>query len=158
MVDKELIMKWLLEENIYKNENSEETSNFHLIINYPEGHMMDVIQPKDKPDVILIGCAFELNPNQLSVINNASNDKKSKFIWDIRLTLNEMLLDFQLEHPNNVLRKFVITEEIYEDALTKDYLMKTIKKVFKGNLQCLWMIDKTFGNVMNVNNQNIQYL
>ncbi|WP_413828225.1 DUF2299 family protein, partial [Methanobrevibacter sp. UBA46] len=51
-------------------------------------------------------------------------------MWDIKLTLNQFLLDFELEHPNDVLQRFVITDEIYEDNLNKNNLILCIKKVF----------------------------
>ena len=60
-----------------------------------------------------------------------------------------MLLDFELEHPNDQLKRFIITEDIFEDALTKHLLIKSIKKVFKGKLQCIWILGKTYGSIPN---------
>ena len=145
MINRELIQKWLVEEGLYKNEVGDETANFHFIINYPENHVIDLIQPKNKPDMIVIGCATELDPTHLNIINSAPKEKKLDLIWDVRFCLNELLLDFELEHPNDVLKRFVITDEIYEDGLSKHVLLKTIKKVFKGKLQCLWKLDRNFG-------------
>ncbi|WP_263641298.1 DUF2299 family protein [Methanobrevibacter arboriphilus] len=48
----------------------------------------------------------------------------------MRFALNQFLLDFELEHPDNVLNRFVISEEIYEDGLTKNSLILSIKKSF----------------------------
>ncbi len=144
MINREIIQKWLIEEGMYKNEVGDENANFHFIVNYPENHMMDVIQPKNKPDMIVIGCASEIEQSQFNLLGTAPSEKRLEMIWDIRLSLNELLLDFELEHPNDVLKRFVITDEIYEDGLTKHNLIKTIKKVFKGKLQCLWKLDYKF--------------
>lgn len=157
MINRELVQKWLVEEGMYKNEVGDENANFHFIANYPENHMMDIIQPKNKPDMILIGCATELDPTHLNIVSTASNEKKLELIWDVRFSLNEMLLDFELEHPNDVLKRFVITDELYEDGLTKHNLIKAIKKVFKGKLQCLWKLDYNF-NVNKKSNQNNMFV
>jgi hypothetical protein len=58
-----------------------------------------------------------------------------------------MLLDFELEHPNDQLKRFIITEDIFEDGLSKHVLIKSIKKVFKGKLQCIWILGKTYGSI-----------
>ena len=57
------------------------------------------------------------------------------------------MLDFELEHPNDELKRFIITDFIFEDGLTKDRLISTIKKIFKGKLHCIWLLGKTYGHV-----------
>ncbi len=158
MIDKNIIQKWLVDEGMFKNEIPDNNSNFHFVVNYPENHVMDLIQPLGKNDMILIGCATEIDPNQIDLIKNAKKKVKQNFIWDIRFTLNNFLLDFELAHPNDELQRFVITDEIYEDGLTKNSLMMSIKKVFKGKLQCIWMLDRTFGenpNIIEHHNDNM---
>ena len=147
MIDMKQIQDWLAEEGLFKEKVPDNSANFHFIINYPAGHILDIIQPKDKDDMILIGCAAEVSPEQVSTIRSSSESKKQEFIWDLRISLNQLLLDFELEHPNNELNKFVITEEIYEDGLSKNNLILGIKKVFKGYLQCIWVLGKYFGEI-----------
>ncbi|KZX14621.1 hypothetical protein MBCUT_20110 [Methanobrevibacter cuticularis] len=147
MIDEKQIRDWLVEEGFYKDVIHDENANFHFIINYPEDHVIDLIQPKNKKDVLLVGCATEISPEELGIIKDASIKKKEKFIWDIRFSLNQFLLDFELEHPDNNLQRFIITEEIYEDGLSKNNLIFALKKVFKGKLQCIWLIERDFGRV-----------
>ena len=157
MIDKNIVQKWLVEEGMFKNEISDDKSNFHFIINYPENHIMDLIQPLGKEDMLLIGCATEIDPSQIEAISSASSELKRNFIWDIKLTLNQFLLDFELEHPNDVLQRFVITDEIYEDGISKNNLILYIKKVFKGKLQCIWKLNKIFGEINSKSNINNNY-
>jgi len=145
MIDEKKIRTWLVEENLFKEQIPDEATNFHFIVNYPEGHMLDIIQPKNEDGMLLIGCASEIAPEQLALIREAPEKKREKFIWDIRLGLNQFLLDFELEHPDNVLQNFLISEQMYEDGITKHSLIMAIKKVFKGKLHCIWIIGKTFG-------------
>lgn len=141
----ERIREWLVTEGLFKEEISDDTSNFHFLINYPDKHVLDIIQPKHKEDMVIIGCTSEIGAEQVDLIKNSSDEKKEKFIWNIRFVLNQFLLDFELEHPENILQRFIISEEIYEDGLTKNSLIMTIKKVFKGKLQCIWITGKVFG-------------
>jgi len=145
MINEKQIRDWLVEEGLLKEQIPDETANFHFLVNYPDEHVLDLIQPKHKDDMILIGCASEIAPEQVAVIRESSEKKKENFIWDIRFSLNQFLLDFELEHPDNVLQRFVISEEMYEDNITKHSLIMTIKKVFKGKLQCIWITGKAFG-------------
>ncbi len=140
------ILKWLADEGFFKKKIPDENSNFHFIVNYPEGHVIDVIQPKGKEDMVVIGCATNVSPEHTSQIQNLNNKEKEKFIWDFRFSLNNFLVDFQLQHPDNVLQSYVISDQIYEDGLTKDRLILVIKKVFRAKLQGLWKIQESFGS------------
>jgi hypothetical protein len=51
------------------------------------------------------------------------------------------------------LHQFVITEQIFEDGLTKDMLYRTLKRVFKAKLHVIWLIDRKFSNI-NIAPQN----
>lgn len=145
MIDKQIILNWLNEEGLLKQEIQDESANFHFIVNYPQDHMMDLISPKGKEDMILIGCATEIAEEQKNLIKKAPIQVNENFIWAIRFNLNQFLVDFELEHPNSQLEKFLITEEIFEDGLSKNEIIHTFKRIYKAKLQCLWLLEKTFG-------------
>ena len=146
-IDEEQVRNWLLEEDIIREKIYDENANFHYLINFPNNNTMDIINPKSKEDVLIIGCATEVSQEEQRIIKSSPKDMNQEFIWKIRFSLNEMLLDFELEHPNDQLTRFIITEDIFEDGLTKHALIKTIKKVFKGKLQCIWILGKTYGSI-----------
>ena len=146
-IDEEQVRNWLLEEDIIREKIYDENANFHYLINFPNNNTMDIINPKSKEDVLIIGCATEVSQEEQRIIKSSPKDMNQEFIWKIRFSLNEMFLDFELEHPNDQLTRFIITEDIFEDGLTKHVLIKTIKKVFKGKLQCIWILVKTYGSI-----------
>ena len=146
-IDEEQIRNWLMEEDLIREKIYDENANFHYIINFPNNNAIDIIQPKAKEDVLIIGCATEVSKEEQSIIKGSPKNVNQEFIWKIRFALNEMLLDFELEHPNDQLKRFIITEDIFEDGLTKHVLIKSIKKVFKGKLQCIWILGKTYGSI-----------
>ncbi|MEN6292040.1 MAG: DUF2299 family protein [Methanobacterium sp.] len=139
------VQKWLSDEGLFRQKVPDDNTNFHFMINYPEGHVLDIIQPKGKDDMVLIACATNVSPEHQNEIKKLSNKKREDFIWDIRFLLNSQFVDFQLQHPDNILQNFVITEEIFEDGLNKDRLISTVKKIFRAKLQGIWKIQREFG-------------
>lgn len=140
------VQKWLSDVGIFRKKVPDDNTNFHFIINYPEENVMDVIQPKGNPDLVVIGCATNVSPEHTDEMRKLSSTQKEEFIWDLRYMLNGQGVDFQLQHPNNILESFLITSEIYEDGLTKDRLIYTIKKIFRSKIQCVWKIQQEFGS------------
>ncbi|MGZ7117952.1 MAG: DUF2299 domain-containing protein, partial [Methanobacterium sp.] len=147
------VQKWLSDEGLFRQKVPDQNANFHFIINYPEGHVLDVIQPTGKNDMILIACATNVSPEHQTEIRLLDLDKREKFTWEFRFLLNNHSVDFQLQHPENVLASFLITDEIYDDGLTKDRLISSIKKIFRSKLQGIWKIQMEFG--MHDEGQNI---
>jgi len=146
MIDEKQIQDWLADEGMFRQKIQDDNSNFHFMINFPDNNnAMDIIQPKGKEDLLIIGCATQVSNEEQNLISSTNKTKNQQFIWDVRFTLNNMLLDFQLNHPNDQLQGFFITDQIFEDGLTKDMLIKTIKRIFKGKLSVMWLIAKTYG-------------
>lgn len=139
------IQKWLSDEGLFRQKVPDDNANFHFMINYPEGHVLDIIQPKGKEDMVLIACATNVSPEHQTEIRKLNTDKKDKFMWEFRFLLNNQFVDFQLQHPENVLQSFLITDEIFEDGLTKDRLISSVKKIFRAKLQGIWKIQMEFG-------------
>lgn len=139
------VQKWFSDEGLFRQKVPDDNANFHFIINYPEGHVLDVIQPKGKNDMILIACATNVSPEHQVEIRKLSPEKRDMFMWEFRFLLNNQSVDFQLQHPDNVLQSFLITEEIFEDGLSKDRLISSVKKIFRAKLQGIWKIQMDFG-------------
>ena len=153
------VQKWLSDEGLFRQKIPDENANFHFIINYPEGHVLDVLQPKGKNDMVLIACATNVSPEHQTEIRLLDLEKRDKFMWEFRFLLNNHNVDFQLQHPENVLQGFLITDEIYEDGLTKDKLISSVKKIFRAKLQGVWKIQMEFGinedNAQNIHHDNM---
>ena len=113
-IDEEQVRNWLMEENLFREKIYDENANFHYLINFPNNNTMDIINPKTKEDVLIIGCATEVSQEEKNIIKSSPKEMNQEFIWKIRFSLNEMFLDFELEHPNDQLTRFIITEDIFE--------------------------------------------
>ncbi|MDR0911955.1 MAG: DUF2299 family protein [Methanobrevibacter sp.] len=153
MITEQTIQNWLVEEGLFKEKIHDENANYHFIVNYPEDNVIDLLQVKGKEDSIILGCGTMVDPQQQELIKALPQAKQEKLIWDFKSAINKFLMDFQLEHPNNILHLFVITDQIFFDGLNKHSLISTIKKIFKVKLQCLLILEKYLGIVhQNPNN------
>ena len=138
------VKQWLTEEDFLREIKYDENADFHFIVEFPNDNIMDVVKPKGK-DCIVIACATQVAPEHLNLMNNADDLTKKDFIMALNFSLNSFLVDFELKVSQDILQQFVVTDQIFEDGLTKNEFIKTIKRVFKAKLQCIWLIDQKFG-------------
>lgn len=142
----ENVEKWLLDEDLLREMKYDENADFHYIVEFPKENIMDVVKPKDK-DCIIIACATQVAPQHADLMRAADQQTRKDFIMELNFGLNSFLVDFELQINQDILQQFVVTEQIFEDGLTKNELIKTLKRVFKAKLHCIWLIDKKFGGV-----------
>ncbi len=145
MITSNVIQKWLSDEGIFRNKLEDESANFHFTVEPGPQNVVDVIQPKGKKDCLFVATKISVAPEHLQQLNLLSPKGKEEFLWNFRFSLNNMAVDFQLEHPANVLQSFTITDIIIEDGLTKDRLVDTLRKVSRAKLQGIWLIQKQVG-------------
>lgn len=145
----EQIERWLLDEDCLREMKYDENADFHFIVEFPKENIMDVVKPKDK-DCIIIACATQVAPQHLDLMKSADSKTQRDFILDLNFGLNNFLVDFELQVNQNILQQFVITEQIFEDGLTKNEFIRTLKRVFKSKLHCIWLIDKKFGSLNDI--------
>lgn len=154
------VEKWLSEEDLLREMKYDENADFHFIIEYPNENIMDVVKPKDK-DCLIIACATQVAPEHINLMTSADINTKKDFILDLNFGLNNYLVDFELQVAEDILRQFVVTDQIFEDGLTKNEFIRTLKRVFKAKLHCIWLIDKKFGTISNIttsSNENDMFI
>ena len=142
----EKVKEWLLDESFLREKKFDENAEFHYIIEFPKENIMDVVKPKGK-DCIIIACATQVSPEHLELMAASNAKTRKEFILDLNFGLNRFLVDYELQISQELLQQFVITDQIFEDGLTKDNFIRALKRVFKSKLHCIWLIDKKFGNV-----------
>ena len=142
----ENVKQWLSDEDFLREVKYDENADFHYIVEFPKDNIIDVVKPADK-DCIIIACATQVAPQHLNLMNQADNKTQKDFIMDLNFGLNSFLLDYELQVSNDILQQFVITDQIFEDGLTKNELVRTLKRVFKSKLHCIWLIDQKFGTL-----------
>ena len=150
----ENVRQWLSDEDILREVKYDENADFHFIVEFPKDNIMDVVKPKDK-DCLIIACATQVAPQHLDLMKQADNKTQKEFIMELNFGLNGFLVDYELQVAQDILQQFVITEQVFEDGLTKNEMFKTLRRIFKSKLHCIWLIDKKFGSLpMNVTTSN----
>ena len=156
----ENVRQWLSEEDLLREVKYDENADFHYIIEFPKENIMDVVKPEGK-DCLIVACATQVAPQHLDLMKQADNKTQKDFIMDLNFGLNNFLVDFELQVAQDILQQFVVTEQIFEDGITKNEFFRTLKRIFKAKLHGIWLIDKTFGSVqINVtpSNQNDMFV
>jgi hypothetical protein len=142
---KERIKGWLVEEEMLVEEVSDAESRFRFLVMFPRDHYMELVQPLARADLLLIISPMTVSPEHREIMERSRPEQRAEFIWALRFVMNTFSVDFEMDHPENILHKFTITDLIYEDGLTKDRLMSAVRKVWKANLQVVWILQKEFG-------------
>ena len=157
------IKDWIVDEGIFREKKLEDNADFHYIVEFPKDNIMDVVRPKGK-DFILIACATQVSPQHLELMNTSSPKERSEFLLDVNMSLNQFLVDVQLavDQSTNLLQQYVITYQIFDDGLSKNSLYDALKRVFKAKIQCVWIIERTFGtvntNISEPSNENSMFI
>ena len=163
MIKEEVIKNWIVDEGIFREKKLDDSAEFHYIIEFPNDNIMDVVRPKGK-DFILIACATQVSPQHLELMANSSSETKHDFLLDANMAINQLLVDCQLavDQNSNLLQQYVITYQIFDDGITKNTLFDALKRVFKAKIQCVWLIERTFGSVQNIptepSNENSMFI
>ncbi len=162
-IKEETIKDWIVDEGIFRENKVEDNADFHFIVEFPKDNIMDVVRPKGK-DYVLIACATQVSPQHLDLMNTSSPKERSNFLLDVNMSLNQFLVDVQLavDQSTNLLQQYVITYQIFDDGLSKNNLYDALKRVFKAKIQCVWLIERTFGtinnNVSEPSNENSMFI
>ena len=147
-IKEETIKDWIVDEGIFREKKLDDNADFHYIIEFPKDNIMDVVKPRGK-DFIVIACATQVSPQHLELMNKSSLEERSEFLLDLNMSINQFLVDCQLavDQNSNLLQQYVITYQIFEDGISKNSLFDSFKRVFKSKIQCVWLIERTFGTV-----------
>ena len=154
------LREWLMDEECLLEKKFDENADFHYIIEFPKENIMDVVKPTGK-DCVIVACATQVAQEHVNLMVASTPQVRRDFILDLQFGLNSYLVDFELSINQDLLQQFVVTDTVYEDGLSKNELMKTIKRVFKAKLHCIFLIDKTFGSISSntqTSNQNDMFV
>ncbi|MDD1673558.1 MAG: DUF2299 family protein, partial [Methanomicrobiales archaeon] len=79
---KDRIKKWLQEEEMFKQDVPDENANFHFGFMYPKDHGMELANPKNKKDMIVIGCKTEVSPEHQECLKKLNQQQRLDFMYE----------------------------------------------------------------------------
>ena len=156
----ENIKNWLVDEGMFREKKVDDNADFHYIIEFPKDNIMDVVKPKGK-DCVVIGCATQVSPEHIDLMTSSTPETRRSFLLDLQFGINKYFVDFELNINQDLLQQYIVTDVIYEDGLSKNEFIRTIKRVFKAKIHCIWLIEKKFGSVSHIqkpSNENSMFV
>jgi len=143
----EKVKSWLVEEGIYREEVPDEDARYHFAVEFPPGSGMrsEIIQPKDKKDLLLIVSGVELAEIHYNALRSMPKTKRDELLWEIRFELLFRDSDFQIIPSAEDFRRIQFVRPIYFDGLTKDKLFECLRENFKCKLYIIWKMNQLFG-------------
>ncbi|OPY51683.1 MAG: hypothetical protein A4E48_01438 [Methanosaeta sp. PtaU1.Bin060] len=144
---RERIKSWLTEERLLKETVEDERLSFHFACEYPvgSGRHMNVFQPKDHEDLIVIFSRIRLVDLHKNALAAMPQKEKERLIWQMRYDLLFRESSFEMEMKEGELEGFRFTRELYADGLNKNLFMDAIRENFKGELYVIWKFQEVFG-------------
>ncbi|MDI9645781.1 MAG: DUF2299 family protein [Archaeoglobales archaeon] len=149
----EKVKNWLVDEGIYKDRIPDDTAKVHFLAEIPPNsqQMIDIIFPKNREDMIIIGSGIKLADEHYKALMTLKKEKREEILWEMRFTLLFLETGFQILPSAEDPQIFNFTREIYADGLNKNLFMDAIKQVHRCKLYVVWMMQKLFGKVKSEN-------
>ncbi len=143
------IKTWLTEEGMYKDKTADDKTYFHFIGESPHGsgQLFEIIQPKNRGDLVGITRGLMFSPEHLEKLRKISVAERTEFLWDIKFGLLFRESSFQMMPDGNNPERIQFTREIYYDGLNKNKLMEAIRENYQCSLFVIWKLMERFGEV-----------
>ncbi|MBI5969864.1 MAG: DUF2299 family protein [Deltaproteobacteria bacterium] len=145
---KQVIKKWLEENNHKITEVPDENAMFHFEIDYPLGSMKKqrIIQPKEYPGLVVILNGVSIAPEHTERLKAWNHEEKDAFYAEIRNALIFLpnSYDFNIDEMG-VARQAQFSYEFYYDALTKTKIYEGLLLNHRTLLYIIHKFNDTFG-------------
>jgi hypothetical protein len=139
---KDKIKTWLVQEGWQLTERAAPDLRFALVAEDQQGHKIVVSQRAAAADRIVVQVTISLSDDDSQRFSALPEKKRQQFLWDLRFGLLQADVEFQgLTDP---LKRIVVAEPIFYDALTKDLFMQRFSQVKRAMLLILWSLRRFF--------------
>ena len=145
----EKVRRWLVEEGIYKGEIPDENATYHFAVEVPLGSGLkaDIIQPKNKKDLVLIVGTVVLVEQHYNALKSMPKTKREELLWEMRFELLFRDSDFQIIPSAEGFKGIQFTRPRYFDGLTKNKFFECLRENFKCQLYIIWKMNQLFGEI-----------
>ena len=145
---KDVIHKWLTENQHELKEIKDENANFHFEIDYPLSTQkrQRIIQPKEYPGLVVILNGVSLAPEHIEKLSKMKEDKREALYAGIRrdLIFLENSYDMNLDEQG-VAKQVQFSYELYFDGLSKTNLFKGLLLNHRTLLYIVSEFNEKFG-------------
>jgi hypothetical protein len=145
------VEEWLRASGCTPVEQQDVATDWHVRVDYPvkSPHVIHVAAPKVTPGAVVIATAMDVGREHREAFEALDDEAKAEFLWDLRRTLNQVEVDFQLEGARGELdlpTRFQVSQVRFDDGLTRDSFMRGVGTVFKVELKAAWLFQERLGS------------
>lgn len=145
---KQRIRTWCEQEGLFQEEIEDDTLAFRLRVvapataRKPPGQfnidVLDITQPKADSDRIVVTAGIEFDESFSGPMRHFEG--ADEVMLNLEMTLDSRPELYLVDYIEGVLRSVIVFEEIFEDGLTKDRLMRALRSVNKTLVVALWVL------------------
>lgn len=123
---KELVIKWLKEENLYCEELKDDTAIAHYAIRTPHNHNLEVILPKSKNDCVIIATHISIVGDQYNAFMNMSEQDRIAAIDEICSSVLFIVQDITVKPELTNPQIIELANGLFHDGLNKNMFIREI--------------------------------
>lgn len=155
----EKVRFWLTEEEIFRDEIKDENANYHFIAEFPNksSRIIDIIQPKQKRDLIIIGSVYALNKENYEKFASMPKSTRDNVLGDFTSGLLFRTSQFRIKPSSKDFQKIEFTCPLYFDGLTKNMFMSAVRENYHCNLYVHLNIIKCLPNSTKENEMDMYW-
>jgi len=145
---KEQVRSWCVQEGLFQEEIDDETVVFRFRVRSPgsvgessEGEtidLLDITKPMEDGDSIIVTSGIEFDNSIMAPMK--SFEGANSLMSELEMTLDFRNELYIVDYSDGVLNSIIIFEEIFDDGLTKDRLMRAMRGVNKTLIVALWVL------------------
>ncbi|OPY34650.1 MAG: hypothetical protein A4E32_00124 [Methanomassiliicoccales archaeon PtaU1.Bin124] len=142
----ETVKGWMVESGFYQDRIEDEAANFHLLAEYPErsGSTIDIINPKNRPDMILLVGSIEISPEHREGLRSLPPAKRREFLDNLMEKLIFQPVGFianpSMDEPQNI----QLVRELYREGITKQSFVEGLGWINRCITFIAWRYRNTF--------------
>ena len=147
---------WLTDEGIELRDRPDPRARFHLLVRYPptpHGHVFNVVSPKQR-SLLVISSVTQVDAGQQEEMErNSTEDGEGweRWLHETRLHLTRSDVDWVLhvrnsnQTPSGPLQAFNLSQPVWNDGLTQNRLMQTLRHIWLTKLALIHEIKFSYG-------------
>lgn len=145
---KQRIRTWCEQVGLFQEEIEDDTLAFRLRVVAPATarkapgefniDVLDITQPKEDSDRVVVTAGIEFDESFSGPMKEFEG--ADEVMLNLEMTLDSRRELYLVDYTDGVLRSVIVFEEIFEDGLTKDRLMRALRSVNKTLVVALWVL------------------
>lgn len=141
------IKDWLTDEEIFKKQMPDDSAHAHFQIEFParSGHLMDIIFPKPREDIILIVGGAGLTKEHHDKLKAMPDKERKDLLWNMRFDLLFKESEFNMLPNPDDLQSIQFLRPLRLDGLTRNIIMDAIRDNYRCVLYVMWTMSRHFG-------------